>query len=323
MRYVLIILSWAMCIGGLHADEAVKVRAAALPQKASVGSTIEYRVTAAGPKVTEAEIVFPESREFYPPLEKKDKKSESGEDDSARHVPLYIIHSAVKEDSSEAGTGYISAVMKLSFYRPGRHTLPEIEISVSGKKINYELPSVEIEPVNQEGQMAEIEPPLDLGGNHTRLMLLLLAAVLLTLAAVLAWRYIKKRRAQKEALVPPVPAIEVFRKEAGELGAQELINSGRIEDYTVEISRIFRRYISSLFAIDAAEMTSDEIAAVLRRLGKKAGIVKQIEAMMSCFNLWDLSKFAEFMPGPEVLLESNERIARVAEELWEALNVRS
>ncbi|PKL39805.1 MAG: hypothetical protein CVV44_06170 [Spirochaetae bacterium HGW-Spirochaetae-1] len=305
-------------------DEFLKINAAVKPEKGTVGDILEYRVTIAGKEMKGVDILLPEKKEFYPdenPAAGKGKKKtgeEQDEDDPARHVPLYVIHSAKKEDSSDKEMTYIAVVMRLSYYRPGTFALPEIEISGKDKiKVGYKIPSVEISALNSEAQLQEIEPPLALGGNYYRLIILIAAAVIVTLLALWGYRYLKKRREAAQAIVPEVDPLEAFLKEMDDLGGRALIVNGKVEEYIVGVSMIFRRYLSRLFHFDATEMTSAEIDDTLKKISRRFNTKAYHDEIMLRFGLWDLSKFAEFTPSEDVLLESHEKTMGLARNLRE------
>jgi len=318
-------------------DDYPTVKAVVNPEKATAGQVIEYSVTIAGKNSRDVKILLPEKRIFYPdrqekkkdPAKKQEKQSQkisAGKNDSAvpetaKEVPLYIIHSAQKKDSSEEGMTYLTVNVKLSFYRPGHWLLPEIEIFGSDKiKIGYRVPGVEISELNPESKLEEIEPPLDLGGNYFRLIMLIAGAVILTLLGVFLFRYIRKKRREKAADIVPVPPIEVFMDEIHRLEGKRLIEEDRIEEYVVGISQIFRRFLSSLLGFDALEMTTDEIDDKLKKLLSKDAYIKYHDVVMNSFNLWDLSKFAEFTPSSDVLLANLEKTRSIGKKLSEDVN---
>ncbi len=305
--------------------EEVKISAGVTPKETTVGSSAEYRVSIAGKNLSKIEILLPEEREFFPaPKEEKDareKKKKPGnqegtENESAAFVPLYVIHSARKEDSSEKDLSYQTVVMRLSYYRPGTWSLPPIEIKSADKKsIPYKIPTITIKALNEKGQLQQIEPPLDLGGNYTRLFVLIVMTVLLTLGGVFIYRYIKKRReaaAAEEIIIPP---IETFRSELEKLRGEKLIEAEKIEEYVFGVSTVFRRFLSGLLKFDAMEMTTEEVNRTLKKTGQRTGVEVFHDEIMSAFNLWDLSKFAEFTPSKEVLLENLKKTGELAEKI--------
>jgi hypothetical protein len=109
------------------------IKAGVVPESATVGSVMEYKVTIAGKKLGGLEITKPKESVIYsekgggkkPSSNQAMKKEErSGADD----IPLFVIHDAKKDEISAESMDYITLTIKLSCYKPGRHMLPEIFI---------------------------------------------------------------------------------------------------------------------------------------------------------------------------------------------------
>lgn len=288
--------------------EAPKIKATVTPDKATVGTILEYRVTIAGKGLSGISIAPPEKREVYPPEAARDSPTpvkEGGEgekEDPARYVPLYVIHSIKKDDRSDKAMTDITVKMQVSFYRPGTWSLPDIDIKgADGVAIGYKVPTVTVAAVNDKGDFQEIEPPLALGGNWWRLAILILVLAVLAAAGLVAWRYINPvldKRRKAPAVVPP---IDIFLREIEQFNGDRLIEEDRIEDFVFGISLIFRKFLSLQFRFDAAEMTTYEIENKIKKIFP--GHIHEAYAgqIIDLFNLWDLSKFAEFTPTKELL----------------------
>jgi len=318
----------AAALFGAQGGEAPEtaVRASVSARKATVGDLLTYRIRIAGPGLKGVAVSPPQQREFIPEEAKPQASDDSGEDDASKLIPLYIIHSIKKEDRSSSDRADISVTMHISFYRPGKHRLPEIEIKgKDGIAIGYKVPEVEIAAVNPKGEFMEIEEPLSLGGNYWRLAFLLLGAALIGAAAFFAWRYARRKLSRAPQQEPALPPIEFFMKGIENLEGERLIEEGRVEEYVFGISMLFRRFLSLQFGFDATEMTTYEIERQIRRIFPRALFDRRYEELMRILNLWDLSKFAEFKPTPEALadnLHATVNLARrLAEEAGDALGV--
>ena len=326
MRIIGIILLFVAVSGinsTLHSDpkkDFPDITASADKHTATVGDEITYTFSLKGGDIESAVVSLPEKKELY--IEKKekdiskekDKDSNTPEDDPDKAIPVYIIHSAKKDVKKEDAS--LSIIMKLSFYRTGKHSLPVIEISdKSGNKVGYKIPEIEIKALNEKGEFSEIEPPLDLGGNYTRLIILIIAAIVLGIAGFILFKYIRKRMLDKKNEIVVIPPIEIFRKEMNEFNPGALIADGRYDDYVFGVSIIFRRFLSGLFNIDAEEMTTDELKEAVKPY-LPGGILKKYERDIDdIMSLWDLSKFAEFRPSNEFLLTNLNNTKSLAENL--------
>jgi hypothetical protein len=296
------------------------ITAAADKQSATVGDEINYTLTLKGGDIESAVIILPEKKELYIERKNKDSGKEKEKDSSAEEeeldkaIPVYIIHSAKKDVKKEEA--FLSIIMKLSYYRTGRYSMPVIEISdKNGNKIGYKIPEIEIKAVNEKGEFSEIEPPLDLGGNYTRLIIIIISAIVLGIAGFILFKYIRKKMKDRKNEIPVIPPIEIFRKEMDEFNAPNVISTGRYDDYVFGVSIIFRRFLSGLFNIDAEEMTTDELREAVKPY-LPGGILKKYERDLDdIMNLWDLSKFAEFRPSDEILSANLKNTNNLAENL--------
>ncbi len=298
-----------------------EISASVSPAKSTVGSLIEYRIAVTGKASPAPTIVPPEQREYFPDA-KTGPEKEGGdgetEGDPSRYVPLYVIHSVKKEDRSDQEMTDITVAVQISFYRPGTWALPDIEIrGADGMLMGYATPRVEISATNEKGEFQEIEPPLELSGNHRRLVILVLALAALATVAFFAWRRIRRKLDERRSVIVVVPPIETFLKEIEALGGPELIEDGRVEEFVFGISMIFRKFLSSRFRFDATEMTSHEIERKIRKALPRSLYLRSHDEIMENLNLWDLSKFAEFTPAKERLHASLAKTVELAERLSE------
>ncbi len=316
---LMVLLAASAMAGGV---DAPKIRATVTPEKATVGTVLDYRVTIAGRGLSGITIIPPEKREVFP--EKKKTQAPSGkngeeggaDEDPAQYVPLYVIHTIKKNDRSDKTMTDITVSMQVSFYRPGTWQLPDVEIrGADGIAIGYKTPAVTVGAVNEKGEFQEIEPPLELGGNWWRLVILILVLAVLAVAGFFAWRYGKKILEERRAAPVIVPPIDIFLKEIEQFNGDSLIDEGKIEEFVFGISLIFRKFLSLQFRFDAAEMTTHEIEKKIRKVFPKNIHDSFAGQILESFNLWDLSKFAEFTPTPELLHASLGRTVDLAKKI--------
>ena len=297
MRFF-ILLALCFCLPAYSDEQNVflKIDSVVNPQSASVGSNVEYTVNIAGDDLNGVEIELPKKREFY--LE-----------DVSKDVPLYIINSAVKETPK----GLITVKVVISFYHPGTWSLPELEIYGADKiKVGYNVPSVDIAAVNEKGEFVEQEEPFDMGVNYRRLFLIFLLAAALCLLVFWLRRRLKR---PKTEIIQPVNPFDLFMRDLGEFGGDRLIRDGKIDEYAFGISIIFRRFLSRRFGFDAAEMTTGEIRGSLAKALRAREHAALLDDIIKQFDLWDLSKFAEFTPDESVMLRSHDDMVKTARRL--------
>ncbi|MCL2026649.1 MAG: hypothetical protein FWG92_07590 [Leptospirales bacterium] len=296
MRFFFVIFSLCFCLSA-HSneqDDFLKIDAVINPASASVGSNIEYVVSISGDDLSGIEIEPLEKRELY--LE-----------DEA--VPVYIVNAFAKNSSQ----GLITIKTVISFYHPGTWTLPEIKIYGADKiRIGYNVPDIDITAVNEQGEFVELEEPFDMGVNYRKFFLIFALAVALCLFAFWAWRRFKK---PETTIVPPANPFDLFMSELDGLGGNRLIYENKIDEYAFGISIIFRRFLSRRFGFDAAEMTTGEIRGGLLKALRMREHAALLDDIIKQFDLWDLSKFAEFTPDESVMLHSHDDTIKIAKKL--------
>ncbi len=330
MRKVNIILPFIFCVlvlpalASAQAQKAAEadhpeVRATVNPAKATVGVPLEYRVVIAGKSLSGITLKMPEKRVIFPepgPDEKKAApKSGDEKDDPSLKVPLCVIHNAHKDEKTEDGIAHLTVTVSLSYFRPGKHRLPEIELfDATNTRIGYRVPEVEIESVNQQGEYQEIEPPLDLGGNYWRVLWIVLA---LAVAAAGGFFFARWWNARKLAAPPPpeINPLEEFMSGVGALSRKRLIETGQVREYVFEMSALFRAYLTRLLGIDAMDMTVTEIHRALETHLPRAMYAKNEDDIRAVLDLWDLAKFAEFAPSEESLRLNMETCVRLAKNI--------
>lgn len=305
----------AYSYAGNNADYP-EINAGIKPEKTTIGVPVEYRIEITGKNLKGINITLPEQKEYYPKEEPAKKPEKEKKSSAADKLPLYIIQSARKDEKSEGGISKLSVILTVSYYRTGRHRAPGIEIYGQDKiKIGYKIPELDILPVNSSGDFQEIENPLDLGGNYTRILIIIAVIAALAAAAYFILRYIRLRREQSAVAVPETPPLEIFLKEIGRLKTRRLIENGNYDEFVTGISSVFRKYISSLFKTDAMEMTSSEILKMLNDQMPSSIYSGIFEDMQGVLYLWDLSKFAEFVPSAGVFNANLESTVKLAKKL--------
>lgn len=121
---------------------------------------------------------------------------------------------------------------------------------------------------------------------------------LVIIAAVVGIYYWIKRSKKKKTEEKPVPVIiepahVIALRELDALKEKRLWQQGQIKNYYIVLTDIIRRYLHNRFAIDATEMTTDEILHALRLTDSSS---ESILAITRLLRLADLVKFAKAQP---------------------------
>ncbi|MBP7584418.1 MAG: hypothetical protein KBA61_10315 [Spirochaetes bacterium] len=324
-NFIITFSLFAIALPALASAQAQKngdfpeVRATVNPAKATVGVPLEYRVVVVGKSLSGITFRMPDARVIFPEPATADTKAtgkvKDAKDDPSLKVPLCVIHNARKDEKTEAGIAHLTVTVSLSYFRPGKHRLPEIELfDATNTRIGYRVPDVEIESVNQQGEYREIEPPLELGGNYWRVLWIVLA---LAVAAAGGFFFARWWNARKLAVPPPpeINPLEEFMSGVGALSRKRLIETGQVREYVFEMSALFRAYLTRLLGIDAMDMTVTEIHRAMETHLPRVMYAKNEDDIRAILDLWDLAKFAEFAPSEESLRLNMETCVRLAKNI--------
>jgi len=122
----------------------------------------------------------------------------------------------------------------------------------------------------------------------------LAVAVLAALGAILLARW--SRRPKPEPETPRVPPWVTALQELAAIRGSRLVEEGQLDAYVDRVNDCVRRYLGERFGFDGLESTTEEIRALLGRLGWHGIDRRAVEGFLDdC----DLVKFAKFTPGPE------------------------
>lgn len=267
----------------------------------TVGEPVQVRFILDQPKDRKIEVQEP-PREYTPP---QPQGKEIDKDQPGSFIPLYRVIRFARDSQHNAE---LIMVMDLAFYRTGTWEVPGPLVTLDGSAVKYQRPVITVKETNQQGGLADIEPPLDLGGNYTRLILLIVGVVIVT-ALVILLVYLWRRRKDRVPEVVQVDPWQFFHDELNQLSPETKLQEGQFELYATGMSMLFRRFLSILYQVDLVELTTDEIRQLVQSRLSTQVSARYRDQLVRFMELWDLVKFAEFTPGRE-LMEDNLREAR-------------
>ena len=128
------------------------------------------------------------------------------------------------------------------------------------------------------------------------------AAIVIVLAGVVYLViYLKKHKKPVEVVVeekkkPKIPAIVTARAKLADMKDNELWNSAKVKDYYTDLTGIAREYLEGQFAIDAVEMTTDEIMQAINTLNLNDLTKDKLQETLITA---DFVKFAKANPSAE------------------------
>lgn len=278
----------------------------------TVGESLDYIITVR--QSGKVSITFPEKKTYLLkdiPGKKVSKPSADSDGESNDELPAYTI----EDIASNENNGITEAKISIRYFAPGVYQMPALKIrDVKGTELPLRELSVNVKEINKEGQAADIEDPLDLGGNYTRLILLLIAAAVAGALIYAVIRYIRKQRLLKKE--PEIPAIDIFRKEIPPIDAGLADGTIAAEEYAVRVSMTVRNLLAKRYSFNAVDLTNSEIIDYMRAVKTDDGWKNAVEELSQVSMLWDMSKFAEFVPSAELLRVNLKRTAELGERFW-------
>lgn len=173
---------------------------------------------------------------------------------------------------------------------------------------------VEVESVLPTGGEAEdIRGLKPLRQVDRRIPWLWIAVVFLA-AALLAWLawFLWRRRADRLANIPPIPAHELAFKALDELRATDFSDPRAVRRFYFAISEVIRAYLEGRFGLNATDLTTEEILADLPDIG---GLPPAQNASLRRFLLdTDQVKFAHHEPDQAEIEITYEAALKLVEE---------
>ena len=199
--------------------------------------------------------------------------------------------------------------LTMTTFDTGYVYVPEIDIYYSKSlqdSVRYKLHTMEKELYVQTVAVDTTQAFLPINGvikqHITAKEVLPWAAIVLAVVGILYLIYYlqKHRKAKDEVVVekkkPTVPAIVTARAKLADMRDNESWNSLKIKDYYTDLTDIAREYLEGQFAIDAVEMTTDEIMAEVNTLNLQDFVKMKLQDTLITA---DLVKFAKANPSKD------------------------
>ncbi|MDZ7292434.1 MAG: hypothetical protein ONB44_22135 [candidate division KSB1 bacterium] len=167
---------------------------------------------------------------------------------------------------------------------------------------------------SQAGDIRDIKMPWELPRDWKliiRIALIVFGILLLAAIGFYLWRRRKGKGLLPVRKEPERPAHEVALEALRKLRESDLLATGKIKQFYVELSEIVRRYIEGRYLVPALELTTSELMENLQQ----AGLAPDSREMLSeLLEISDLVKFAKYEPS----VEEHERAMQLAESFIEA-----
>ncbi|MCX4246052.1 hypothetical protein [Paraliomyxa miuraensis] len=231
-------------------------------------------------------------------------------------APLHHV-STVEGEAEPTGDGLRKTFrIELQYFEVGTATIPSFPLTyvdADGAVHTVQIPprafTVESLLANEsDPQRRGEDPPISREYPDTLAEAVVLSVLGTLLLGLLAWLLVRRfgpRRAV--ALPPPIPPHELAFEALDELERGELLASGQVQRYYVELTEIAKGYLEGRFGLDALDRTTDEIRRALLDDAKRLAPLSA-DAVVEFLQRCDLVKFARFSPPDE---ESHEALELV------------
>lgn len=250
------------------------------PRKITVGDHIEMNVQVEVP--WDAEVVWPVAEQFAPAeLLDQDTLESKGDLRSMRYL--------------------------ISLYEPGDAELSELPLIVRhDNQIDtlWFLPGViqvvsVLDPADSLADIQDVHPPVALAWRFQDLLPYILigaALIVLIMSVLLVRRWIRRRRGEIPAYVPPpLPPHVIARRRLEDLRLKKLWQNGYLKEFHSELTEIIKEYIGKRFRFNALETTSEELLTMSDNWSRDKGTYLLVRRILVAA---DLVKFARFKPEP-------------------------
>ena len=225
----------------------------------------------------------------------------------AQNLGMFEIRDyKVSEPAEQDGKIVEKTEYMLSTFDTGEYEIPPLEIGYT-VGLDTILHIIKTKPIlinvaslnpDEAGDIRDIKPPLEPPRSFARLIILVVIIVLAIAIALFLYYYFKRRKEGKALLPrrqkPPRPAHEIALEDLQKLVESDLLATGQVKQYYIELSEIIRLYIENRFSILSLEMTTDQLLGEMEREDLLPEYIETVkEFLISC----DLVKFAKYIPS--------------------------
>ncbi len=226
--------------------------------------------------------------------------------DSLNLAPFEVLDAQIAPPLSQGERTRSSLALVLAAFELGELEVPSFDIQVrhsAGEDVTLPTDRYGIQVLSvgldEGGGIREIKGPLGIPVNVAPFLLLLLAVVLGILLARHLYKRFRREHTEFRGTGPAAPwrpphevALEGFDR----LERSPLLEQGKVKDYHIRASEIFRTYIERRFQVSALEMTTADIMPDLKMEGLEAPILDGFGRFLEgC----DLVKFAKHRPDDD------------------------
>lgn len=210
----------------------------------------------------------------------------------------------LKTDTTEIPDGRISITTEylVSSYDSGFYYIPEFVFETATEKVVSNPVGLTVNTVQVNEQTDDIHAEKDIMSAPFSWVELaqwsgigLAIILIIAIVVLLLMRFVFKKKVSILPEEPEVilPAHVVALKKLEQIKTEKIWQQGQIKQFYTELTDVIREYLSGAYGINAMEMTTDEIVALVKKNKDLDEIRVVLKEMLE---LSDLVKFAKFIP---------------------------
>jgi hypothetical protein len=238
------------------------------------------------------------------------------------NLGAFEIRDYDKPDPRQAKGRIVEEIIyTISTFDTGRFVIPPlaIEYQTLPDTLWHQLQTEKLEIYvastlpSEAGDIRDIKSPWELPRDWKLIIRVALIVAGILLLAGVGFYYWRKRQGKgilPERKEPPRPAHEVALEALRKLRGSDLLATGQIKAFYIELSEIVRRYIEGRYFVPALELTTGELMDDLKQVTLEPDARDMLRDLLE---LSDLVKFAKYAPANE----EHERALQLAESFVE------
>lgn len=210
----------------------------------------------------------------------------------------------LKTDTLEISDGRISITSEylVSSYDSGFYYVPEFLFETATEKVTSNPVGLTVNTVQVNEQTDDINAEKDIMSAPFSWIELarwsgigLAAVLIITIIVLLLMRFVFNKKVTILPETPEVvlPAHVVALQKLEQIKTEKIWQQGQIKQFYTDITDVIREYLSGAYCINAMEMTTDEIVALVKK-NKDLDEIRLV--LKDMLELSDLVKFAKFVP---------------------------
>ena len=210
----------------------------------------------------------------------------------------------LKTDTLEISDGRISITSEylVSSYDSGFYYVPEFLFETATEKVTSNPVGLTVNTVQVNEQTDDINAEKDIMSAPFSWIELarwsgigLAAVLIIAIIVLLLMRFVFNKKVTILPETPEVvlPAHVVALQKLEQIKTEKIWQQGQIKQFYTDITDVIREYLSGAYGINAMEMTTDEIVALVKK-NKDLDEIRLV--LKDMLELSDLVKFAKFVP---------------------------